>query len=244
MQGLNPRSIGSMLASVHTEMYPRHRPSGESSAPALPFVTISRQAGAGGRTLARQLVARLNEIDPGERPWKAWDRELVERVAAEHHIPEALVDSLEHPRGWVEDFLASLSDQQYLDEFQVYRRVVVAMRALALAGRAVIVGRGGVYATSDLPSGVHLRLVAPQKDRLARIAQQRNTSEGIAKNELQRLDQEREAFHRRYWPRQALLPEIFSLTLNTSALTESQLVACVLPAISVGQSASRDVCAT
>jgi cytidylate kinase len=227
-----------LLASIRTGLYlQQQRADAEARRGAPPFVTISRQAGAGGRTLARALAERLNYVDPGDHPWAAWDRELVEKVAAEQHIPAALIESLESqgPRRSVfQDFLASLSaerDAADFDEFKVYRAVARAVRALARAGRAIVVGRGGVYATRDLPGGVHLRLVAPLPDRVARMAGVLGVTEEQAGREVRKIDRQREEFHRRYGGGGALLPELFTLTLNTAALTEAQMVDCVLPLV-------------
>ena len=228
-----------MLASIRAGLYlQQQRAAAEARRTTPPpFVTISRQAGAGGRSLARVLADRLNQLDPADHPWTVWDRELVEKVAQEEHIPVSLVESLEieGPRRSVfQDFLASLSarnDAADLDEFQVYRRVAHAVRGLARAGRAIIVGRGGVYATADLPGGVHVRLVAPLQDRVTQMAGVLGVSEEEAAAEVRRLDRHRETFHRRYWHDRALLPEIFTLTLNTAALGDQQMVDCVLPLI-------------
>jgi len=112
------------------------------------------------------------------------------------------------------------------------------IRALATAGPTVIVGRGGVYATSDLPGGVHVRLVAPVESRVAHMAQQMNVPKETAAAEVRRLDRDREAFHRRYWPGQALLPEIFTATFNTAAATENQMVNCILALLPAGAAGS------
>lgn len=227
-----------LLASIRAGLYAEQQlrePGGESQhKDVAPFVTISRQAGAGGWSLAKLLVERLNTIDPGERQWAAWDRELLERIAEEHHIPAALVESLEHPRCWLEDLLSGISlsnDAASLDEYQVYRRVASTVRGLARAGRSVIVGRGAVYATNDLPGGVHVRLIAPVEYRIARVARLMKVPEAKAAAEIHRLDRHREAFHRRYWPGKALMAEVFTITFNAAAITEEQMVASVLPLI-------------
>ena len=226
--------LASIRAGLYAEQQLRELRGETQHKEPTPFVTISRQAGAGGRSLARLLVERLNTIDSGERPWALWDRELLERITEEHHIPAALVESLEHPRPWLEDLLAGISlsnDAANMDEFQVYRRVASTVRGLARAGRSVIVGRGGVYATSDLPGGVHVRLVAPLEYRVARMARLMKVSEAKAAAEIHRLDRHREAFHRRYWPGKALMAELFTITLNSAAITEDQMVASILPLV-------------
>jgi cytidylate kinase len=237
--------LDDLLASIRAGLYlQQQRARAEAEQTPAPFVTVSRQAGAGGRTLGRALADRLTALGPPDRPWAVWDRELVEKVSAEEHIPASLIESLEADgprRSMFQDFLASLSarnDAADLDEFQVYRRVARTVRALARAGHAILVGRGGVYATSDLPGGVHVRLVAPLHDRVANMARILNVSEAHAAEEVRRIDRYRDTFHRRYWPDKALLPEIFTVTLNTARLGDEEMANCILPLIPRGSAAS------
>src|SRR5689334_17419337 len=98
--------LSAMLGEELGRLTPRR--AADAGNPA-PFVTISRQAGAGGRTVAHALAKRLNERDPGELKWTVWDNELVERVAAEHHLPRTRVAALEDERpSWLEEALGSL----------------------------------------------------------------------------------------------------------------------------------------
>src|SRR5437763_15614664 len=79
--------------------------------PTWPFVTISRQAGAGGITFARRLAEALNQRQSSqEHPWQSFDRELVERIAADHHVSTELSDSLEKSsHTWIEELFSGLS---------------------------------------------------------------------------------------------------------------------------------------
>lgn len=196
-----------------------------------PFVTISRQAGAGGRTLASDLVKALNARDAKhDTPWHVWDHELVEKVSAEHQIPEEVIDTLEDTRHpWFSEFISGLSANGPHDDFKVYRRVAVTLRALALSGRGVIVGRGGVFITAGIPNGIHVRLVAPLEHRIQRTAERLQLTHQAAAARVREIDRNREAFYRRYWPSKTIAPETFTLTLNTAELSETQLVECLLP---------------
>jgi hypothetical protein len=87
-----------LLATIRASLYAQQQcvqAEGPSSVRPSEFVTISRQAGAGGQTLASRLPERLNAEAPSERPWSVWDRELVEQAAHEHHLPEALMSHVE-----------------------------------------------------------------------------------------------------------------------------------------------------
>jgi cytidylate kinase len=196
---------------------------------ARPFVTISREGGAGGRTLAQQLIARLNELEPDAPPWRMWDRELVQEVATRHRIPESLVESVdERTRNWLEDLLVNLTSSESLSDETVYRHVSVTIRALAQAGRAVIVGRGGAFVTRDAGQGVHVRLVAPLEHRVALTAWRSRQSLEAARAEVKRQDAERAEFYRHYWGIDRVLPEHFTLTMNTAAMQVDQMVSCIL----------------
>src|SRR5690349_13466201 len=91
-------------AAVHGKLF-------VSATESPPFVTISRQAGSGGKSLAENLAARLNALEPeAERPWTAWDREVVEKVAADHHLSADLIAQLsESGKNWVEQFFGDMA---------------------------------------------------------------------------------------------------------------------------------------
>jgi len=194
------------------------------------FITISRQPGIATDEFASHLADRLSSLCSG---WKIWDRELVEKVAADHHIAAELVAALgQRGRTWLEDFIHGLAiSVSPPEESAVYRRVATTIRALAQAGKAIVIGRGAVHITADLPGGVHVRLVAPWGYRVWRLAEELGISRDEAAREIERLEREREQFYRRYWQNHAPAPEIFSITLNAVAGDAEHLADCVLPLV-------------
>jgi cytidylate kinase len=203
---------------------------------AAPFITISQQAGAGGETLARHLADRLNIEDKGDTPWSVWDRELVERIVAEEHIPESVLDQFETIRkgNWLADLFSGFSSREDPDTHntaEIYRKIARVIRAIATKGRAVLVGRGGMYVTTDLPGGIHVRLVAPLNDRIRSYAAQTKLDWKKASDEVQQIEQRRLAFYHQFFPDKPLQPDNFTITLNTAAATIEQQVACILPLV-------------
>ncbi len=235
-------SVRPIFGAIRSVPVPVHQEA-DGQAPPLPFITISRQPGAGAVSLGRELVEHLNQIDPHPRPWSLWDRELVEKVAAEHHLPANVVDRLEEGRhGWFDDFLRSLAfspEASAADEDGIYQRVSQTMRALAQLGRVVLVGRGGVYITRKLPGGIHLRLVAPLEWRIAHMAQLLECESRTAARKVDELERNRQAFYRRFWPKETLACDNFTLSLNTAGHDEQQLVRCILPLIPVEAAVAR-----
>jgi len=201
--------------------------------PVWPFVTISRQAGAGGIKFGHLLADRLNRLQPHQHPWHCLYRELVQRIAADHHLSTDLIDSLQKSsHTWIEEFLGGLSHTDHSpSELAVLRRVMQTMRALARAGHVILVGLNGVLMTRDMPGGLHVRIIAPFEWRVQNLAKNDGLPEKDAREKVRLLDQDRNAFANQYWPHLPDRTEIFHLTLNASLLTEEQMADCVMPLI-------------
>lgn len=180
-----------------------------------PFVTVSRQAGSGGTRLARLLLAELERRgDPRLRGWRLYGRELCEALARDERLSVDL-DALlrEAYRGEVEDALArvigDLSPQS-----AVLGRLFKVIRAAAAAGRAVIVGRGASCATARLPLGVHVRLVAPRRTRLAAFMHGTRLGKEDAERRLDELDRSRAALVKKQFGRDIDDPLLYDATYN------------------------------
>jgi cytidylate kinase len=238
MTSLHDQHLQAILKELRAADYtPPTAPKSESK---VRFITISRQAGAGGKTLAAELTKAMNQIVPSAEPWCAWDRELVQKVSDDHQIRKEFIQALEDAdHGWFSEMVDSLADRDYPGDFKIYRTVAMTIRALAGIGRSVIVGRGGVFITEDLPGGIHIRLVAPVEHRVLRMAHRMDSSLDEAAEVVKEIDRNRAAFYHRFWPKHTLAPESFTLTLNTAQLSDAQMVACVLPLV-VGPVAPRE----
>jgi cytidylate kinase len=207
------------------------------------FITISRQAGAGATTLAGLLVGRLSQMNPAQ-PWKAYDHELVDMTAHDFHLSGRMVEEVVDSAGgsWLEELFQGMSGKQeeYPSEVKVYHRVARTIRALAARGRAVLIGRGGVYITRDVPDGVHVRLVAPLHWRIERMAEMLKVSKEDAAAKVEEIDRRRRTFYQKYWYWQGDLfsPELFTVTINMAAMDEAQAVECVM-ALAEGRTGGR-----
>jgi cytidylate kinase len=193
----------------------------------LPFVTIMRSAGAAGSTMAYELARLLQKRDPAFG-WEAFDRELVERVAEDHQISAPLVESLEEKsRNWIDKLLVSGAES----DFGVYRRVAGTIRALAEVGGAILVGRGAVFITRDLPGGIHVRLVAPVADRVQYLVKKRGITEREAEEFVRDTDVARAEFYRRWWPGVPIGAEMFHATFNIARIPPEAVARCLVTLI-------------
>jgi cytidylate kinase len=193
------------------------------------FVAISREAGAGASTLARQLVERLNRS--GALPaWEPYDRELCEKIATEQQVSQQLVAGLEErSRHWLDEFFAGFpgSDGPEISELTLFRRVATTVRALAQRGHVVLVGCGAPFITRDMPGAITVRLVAPLSYRVQAMARLWQASEDDALRRVKAIDAARAALYQKWWPGHALGPEEFMLTLNSGQLSEEEMAECL-----------------
>lgn len=244
MKTAHQTHLHSVLTALRLNVHPLGKPRravDETGRP-VPFVTISRQAGSGGKALAAELARALNGPDRPDEVWSVWDHELVDKVSAEHNIPETYVQALEdqtHP--WFGEFIQSLSSSARHEESAIYRRIAVAIRALANAGRAVIVGRGGAFLTAGIEGGVHVRLVAPLDYRVQCMAKRLQVSTDEAAARVREIDHSRDCFYSRHWPGKRVVPEAFTITLNTAQLSDQQMVACLLPLLVAREGGGKSV---
>jgi hypothetical protein len=206
---------------------------GKEARAILPFVTISRQAGSGGIRFGRMLAERLNRTGPpDQRPWNSLDRELVERIAQDHHLSTELIDSLEKSSyTWIDEFIGGFSHSDHSpSDLAVFRRVMQTMRALAHGGHVILVGLSGEQMTRGIPGGLHVRIIAPFEWRVMNLARNDGLSEQDARQRVKLLDKDRNAFAAKFWPH-IDRTEFFHVTLNAGLLTEEQMADCVVPLI-------------
>jgi cytidylate kinase len=226
-------SLHQLLGSLRTA---EETPAGvltREARPVWPFVTISRQAGSGGITFGRMLAERLNRSLPAkDHPWNCLDRELVERIAHDHHLSTELIDSLEKSsHTWIEEFISGFAHADHSpSDMAVFRRVMQTMRALARAGHVILVGLAGEQMTRGMPGGLYVRIIAPFDWRVKNLARNDGISEEDARHKVRLLDKDRVAFVAKFWPH-VDRAEFFHVTLNASLLSEEQMTDCVVPLI-------------
>jgi len=133
----------------------------------LPFVTISRQAGAGGHTLGKALIRRMaaEKGAPLFKGWQLFDNEICERILEDKKIKVTLSSLLSEQfhtatQDWLHQLVAGTSSQAKVDG-----KVFETIRTVAGIGKAIIVGRSARHVTRAYAHGVHVRLVASRESR-------------------------------------------------------------------------------
>jgi hypothetical protein len=137
-----------------------------------PFITMSRETGAGGITVGTLLRARLQAEDKQARsPWMCFDRELLNRVVEEHNLPKEVAQTMDQVHyhrllKWIDELMGN-----YPSWSTLVRKTGETTMHLARLGNVILVGRGANVLTRGLPGGLHVRLIGSLPKRIAHAAE-------------------------------------------------------------------------
>jgi len=180
-------------------------------------VTISRQAGCGAVHVAEKLAAHLQQhAPPANAPWTIFDRDLMDKVLADHKLPAYLAQYLPEDRvSAIEDTLADIFGVRPTVHAMVQRTAETVLKFAELGG-VILIGRGGNIITSKLPHVLHVRLVAPLEDRIERICRDDNKSPAEARKFCLEEEQSRTRYLKTYFNADINDPVNYHLIINTS----------------------------
>lgn len=164
-----PKSFDSLIPSIEEResgwMRLRERSEQARRTQPHPSVTISRQYGCEGYAVAQRLKVLLEEASG--QPWNLFDKALVDQVASDENLSRRLLGHL-GDESHAQDVLRTHFG--HLTHDDAYAKVVKHLVQIAMAGCAIIVGRGGAVACQDLKNCFHFRLEAGFAFRAATLA--------------------------------------------------------------------------
>ena len=195
-------------------------------------ITISREMGSGAHTIAEGLVSRLQADAPkGAAPWTVFDRNLVERVLEDHHLPARLAKHMPEDRtSQFEDIMDDLFGMRPPSWTLVQQSAETILR-LASLGSVILIGRGANLVTARLPNMLHIRLVAPLEQRVVRMQELRSLGRKAALQLVRREDRGRARFLKRYFHANIDDPLLYHLVINTGLISCEETVEIIVDAI-------------
>jgi len=184
-------------------------------------VTVSRQYGAGGRTVALRLAEALG--------FQVVDRELAEEAARRLGAdPEAALARDERVPSLVEEVglaLAAVSPGfeaatvPQLDDRSLADATRRVIESLAAAGGYVILGRGAQAVLGGRGDACHVSLVGRLPDRARRVAELQHVDGREAAARCQEADGERAAYLRHFYGKDIRDPLLYDVVVNTSEMS-------------------------
>ena len=207
------------------------------------LITLSREYGAGASALAEKLGAHLG--------WRVLDTYIPHLVAERIGLDEAAIEEAdEHVPSMLENIGNALligSPDVLIDpevaQLPDPERVAIATRAVMVEAAErpplIVVGHGGQSLFHDRPRTLHLRLVAPIKDRVRRICERRVCNPAAAIDLAHRLDADRARYIRQHYSRDVRDPMLYHLQINTGLVSLDEAMRLVIDLMQPAASAAR-----
>jgi len=207
----------------------------------LPALTISRETGAGGITIA-QLIAdylRTKQI-AGEAPWTVFDRNLVAEVIEEHKLPKTANQYMqEDRRPAISDAVESLLGL-HPGNWTLTEHTSHTILHLARFGHVILVGRGANFIAANLSHVFNVRLTAPLEDRARHVAEYYRLTKGAAAEFVRVKDRGRARYVRQHFSARISDPLAYDLTINTKRITFQEAAQLIGQAVLSRQARSDD----
>ncbi|MEI7435655.1 MAG: cytidylate kinase-like family protein [bacterium] len=212
---------------VIKEFLKERRPLDSMPSSGNPFITISRQAGAGGHFLSEALVAEFkkNKDEQLFQGWHVFDRELTEVIAEDPLLSQKLDELLsERYHSELREFLDSLFSGA-TEQYKFYKQVYRVAYALAAVGKVILLGRCGGYVTQRLPGGLHLRLIAPEPQRILWIMKKFKIPHDEAQKLIEQRDVDRNKLAKSFFSHNINDPLYYDMVWNTARVDLREMVA-------------------
>ena len=197
-----------------------------------PVVTISRELGCPAKRIAQKITDTLNnsqEKFAKNLPWRWISKEIMEESAKELNVDLAEIqyvfDYKQH--GVLEDLLLSHSRRFYKTDRKIRNTIAKVIRNIADEGNAIIVGRGGVALTRDIPRSLHVHLEAPLEWRALRTSEKHGINLDDARKCCIDIDRRRQMF-RDYFEGKGNDYTRFDLKFNCMTVGPQEIVEIII----------------
>lgn len=212
----------------------------------MPIITIRGQMGSGAPEIGRLLAERLG-LD-------YIDREIIAEVANRLQRSEQDIVAKEMPPGSLLGRIAAVLTHGYfpgsgsegrylpmylptwempLDDTRYIEELEHVIKTLADSRSMVIRGRGSQFILKDYPETIHILLIASLEIRLARVMDSQGIDKDTANREIQRFDNSRREFIKRYFKAELEDPKYYDLVINTQNLGYDAITSIITQALSL-----------
>lgn len=177
------------------------------------IITISRQFGSGGRTVGRQVAARLGI--------PCYDQELLEQLAEKSGFtPDYIKERGEYAErgGWLANALSGRVSGGMNNQDHIWIAQRELILELAEKGPCVIVGRCADYILKERADCLNVFIHADMEKRAERIVKMYGERTDAPEKRLRDKDKRRKAYYQFYTDTQWGVAENYHLALDSGKL--------------------------
>ena len=198
----------------------------------MAVITISRQYGAGGKTLGKMIANKLG--------YEFADSEIVAKVAEMANVSTHWVETVENEAGGkLSRFITRMvskplvnrilkGERGYIDEEIYLDYLVLIIAQIADEGDVVVLGRGSQYILDDHPDAFHILMIDEFENRVRFMKENYDLSESRATKVVKSEDKRRKALYQKLGKTDYDDPFLYHLVLNMRkvSLEEAQRLVC------------------
>jgi len=195
----------------------------EPKKPSIPVITISRQFGSGGHTVAKRVADELG-LD-------IFDRQIIHEVAESAHMRDSVVETLDEKAiSSLADMIAAATNERHLWSYEYLHHLMRVIGTIGKHGNAVILGRGANFMLPREET-FRVRIIAPLAMRIQNAAKELSMSNEEAKQLTIKSESDREAFIKKFFNADVNAPQNYDLVINTKHVDIDSAVACIKAAV-------------
>lgn len=174
------------------------------------YITISREAGAGGSEIAEAVGRQLG--------WEVLDKNLLDQMAQRFQLSRPMLELVDETHStWAYDILGPWLDRGIVTHEKYVIRLSRVVHAAARRGNVVFVGRGAQFL---LPRdrGLAVQIIASEKHRIGRIMAKYEMQETAARHMVAVLDRGRRELVAKFFHHDVADPHLYDLVINVEFL--------------------------
>ena len=198
----------------------------------MAVITISRQYGAGGKTLGEMVAAELG--------YEFADSEIIAKVAEMANVSTHWVETVENEAGGkLSRFVSKMvsrplvdkilkGERGYIDETIYLDYLVLIIAQIADEGDVVILGRGSQYILDDHPDAFHILMIDEFANRVRFMQEHYDLTESRATRVIRGEDKRRKVLYQKLGKTDYDDPYLYHLVMNMSkvSLEEAKQIVC------------------
>jgi cytidylate kinase len=197
-----------------------------------PVVTISRDYGCPAKRIAGMLSSALNRVELenySKNRWSWIGKEILDESAKELNLKPNMVREVANKdmSTVVDDIVLSLSHKYYPGDQKIKKTIGTVIRDFAEHGHVIIVGRGGVSITRDIPNSLHIKIQAPLEWRVNDVSKRQMISLAEAQRKIEHVDAQRHLILN-FFEGKKMNDSIFDVIYNYMTLEEEDIIASIV----------------
>lgn len=200
-------------------------------------ITINRELGSGGRTVGRLVAERLGV------PF--YDKALIQALTQKYNLSVAEIERMKgRNHSWWADFKRAMNigarqgASQYgyrpsdmpdtLTTDEMFQTEQEVLKGIAADESCVVAGRSGFFVFRDHPRHLSILIQASMDYRVARVARKQNLTPEEARKTIDRVDEMRENYVRKYTGTSRYDTRNYDLVLSADGKTEEELADVIM----------------